>query len=266
MTTATSAAAGGGGLERLLRRDLLVVLLGVALLAVLAWAHVLRLADRMHAPEHMAMPMALAWGAADFAALFAMWAVMMAAMMLPSAAPMILLFAATNRTRRRHQHPAAPTTLFVAGYLLAWSVYSALAASAQVALHNAALLSPMMVGTSRVLGGTLLIAAGLYQWTPLKRTCLSHCRSPLAFLSTEWREGALGALRMGLKHGSYCVGCCWVLMALLFVGGVMNVLWVAAIAVLVLAEKLAPRGLWLGRVAGGVLAAWGVWLLNPESG
>jgi predicted metal-binding membrane protein len=186
---------------------------------------------------------------------------MMLAMMVPSAAPVILLVAAVNRRRRERGAAAVPTAIFLAGYLLVWTGYAALAASMQLALHNAALLSPAMASVNPLLGGGLLIAAGLYQWTPLKRACLAHCRSPVHFLSAEWREGAAGALRMGAKHGSYCVGCCWLLMALLFVAGVMNLLWVAAIAGFVMVEKIVPRGEWVGRVAGLALIGWGAWLL-----
>jgi predicted metal-binding membrane protein len=128
-------------------------------------------------------------------------------------------------------------------------------------LHTAALLSPMMVSTSPLLGGALLVVAGAFQWSPLKRVCLTHCRTPLGFLMGEWREGTWGALRMGLRHGSYCVGCCWVLMALLFVTGVMNLLWVAAIAAFVLVEKVAPAGPWLSRVTGLLLAGGGAWVV-----
>jgi predicted metal-binding membrane protein len=151
--------------------------------------------------------------------------------------------------------------MFLLGYLLVWTAFSALAALAQWALHATALLSPKMVSTSPLLGGLLLIAAGVFQWTPLKRACLSHCRSPLSFLMTDWREGKFGALLMGLKHGVFCTGCCWVLMALLFVAGVMNMWWVAVITILVLIEKVVPRGLQIGRVAGVGLALWGVLMI-----
>jgi len=137
-----------------------------------------------------------------------------------------------------------------------------LATLAQWGLHSAALLSPMMVSTSPFLGGMLLLAAGLFQWTPLKYACLTHCRSPLSFLMTDWREGHRGALIMGLRHGSYCTGCCWFLMALLFVAGVMNVLWVATITAFVLIEKVAPRGDVVGRVAGVVLVIAGLMMLS----
>jgi predicted metal-binding membrane protein len=248
-------------LEALLKRDRALVLAGLVGLTVIAWAYVVRLAERMGAMRAMTMPVEQAWGTADLAALFAMWAVMMVAMMLPSASPLILLFAAVGRTRRLRGSQAVPTGFFVLGYLALWSGFSALAASIQLALHNHALLSPTMSAASPSLAGIMLLAAGLYQWTPLKRICLAHCRSPLGFLTTEWREGVDGALRMGLKHGVYCVGCCWILMCLLFVAGVMNLLWVATIAAFVLVEKLAPAGGLVGRIGGIALAGWGTALL-----
>jgi predicted metal-binding membrane protein len=156
---------------------------------------------------------------------------------------------------------AAPVSVFVLGYLLAWTGYAVLAALGQSLLHSAALLSPAMASASPLLGGALLLLAGVYQWLPVKGACLSHCRSPLGFFTAEWREGVSGALVMGLRHGSYCVGCCWALMALLFVAGVMNLLWVAVIAGFVLAEKVVPNGRLLGRVTGALLAGWGLWLI-----
>jgi len=151
--------------------------------------------------------------------------------------------------------------IFLSGYPLVWTGFSALTTLAQWGLHEAALLSPMMVSTSPILGGVLLLAAGLFQWTPLKYACLNHCRSPLGFLMTDWRDGRRDALLMGLKHGSYRTGCCWFLMALLFVAGVMNLLWVAAITAFVLIEKAAPRGDLIGRFAGVVLCAAGLIML-----
>jgi predicted metal-binding membrane protein len=150
---------------------------------------------------------------------------------------------------------------FSAGYLVAWMTFSALAATAQVVLHRVAWLSPDMVGRSSVLVGAILLVAGVYQWLPLKTACLTHCRSPLGFLTHHWREGPTGGLVMGLHHGLFCVGCCWALMALLFVVGVMNLLWVAAIAAFVLVEKLSRQGPLLGRVAGAVLMVWGAYVL-----
>jgi predicted metal-binding membrane protein len=193
--------------------------------------------------------------------MFLMWAVMMVAMMVPTAAPMILIFANVNRKRQEQERPYVPTAVFLSGYLLVWTGFSVLATLAQWGLHEAALLSPMMVSTSSILGGILLLAAGIFQWTPLKYACLKHCRSPLSFLMTDWREGYRGALIMGLKHGSYCTGCCWFLMALLFVAGVMNLLWVATITAFVLVEKAVPRGDLVGRIAGVALCIAGLIML-----
>lgn len=252
----------GTPLEAVLQRDRLVVLSGLVALAILAWAYVGYMAWDMGNMADMAMPRMQAWGFVDLIMVFVMWAVMMVAMMVPTAAPMLLLFATINRRRQTQQRPFVPTAIFLAGYVLVWTGFSVLATLAQWGLHEGTLLSPMMVSTSPLLGGGLLLAAGLFQWTPLKYTCLAHCRSPLGFLTTEWREGVWGALVMGLRHGSYCTGCCWVLMALLFVAGVMNLLWVAAMTAFVLVEKIVPRGDLVGRIGGGVLVLAGLVLLG----
>jgi predicted metal-binding membrane protein len=242
----------------LLRRDHTVVLLALVGVTAIAWFYL------FVARAHMAMPMD---GMADMAmpfdavSAFAMWWVMMLGMMLPSASPMILTFATIERRQRERAQPYVPTTLFVAGYLIVWGAFSVLATAAQWALQRTMLLSPMLVPAGSILGGVLFIVAGVYQFTPLKHLCLRHCRSPFAFILNHWREGWSGALRMGASHGLYCLGCCWVLMALLFAVGVMNLVWVAAIAAFVFAEKLLPGGIWVGRIAGGAMAAFGVWLL-----
>jgi predicted metal-binding membrane protein len=248
-----------------LKRDRSVVLGGLIGISLVAWAYTGYLAWDMHHMA-MAMPHMQEWGIVYLLLLYLMWAVMMVAMMVPSAAPMILMFVTINRRRREQQQPFVPTAVFLAGYLLVWASFSAVATLTQWGLHTAALLSPMMVSTSPLLGGILLIAAGLFQWTPLKYACLSRCRSPLGFLMTDWRDGTSGALYMGLKHGAYCIGCCWLLMALLFVAGVMNLLWVATIAAFVLVEKVVPRGERVGRVAGGVLIVAGVLVLSQVWG
>ena len=278
-------------LETVLKRDRAVVAAGLAAVTLLAWAYILYLARRMAGMDgmngmagggmdsgmdsgmaggggmaamgDMAGPLLTAWTAADFLLMFLMWAVMMAAMMLPSAAPMLLAFAGVNRRRRESGHPFVPTAIFLGGYLLAWGGFSLAATLAQGGLHSAALLSPQMAlaGVSPILGGILLLAAGLFQWTPLKQACLHHCRTPMGFLTADWREGRGGALRMGLQHGGYCLGCCWALMGLLFVLGVMNLLWIFALSALVLAEKALPGGRWLGRLAGIGLLAWGAALI-----
>jgi predicted metal-binding membrane protein len=256
-------------LETLLRRDRVIVGTALAILIVVAWLYLLHLASGMSdmaMPDMptmpaMAMPAMHAWGWVEIGALVIMWVVMMVAMMMPAAAPMIVMFATIRRRRTAEGRPAVPTVIFVLGYLVVWTIYSGVAALAQAGLHAAALLSPAMAATSPLLSGGLLVAAGVFQWTPLKRACLAACRSPLSFLMTSWREGRAGALMMGLRHGLYCVGCCWALMALLFVAGVMNLLWVAAIAVAVLVEKVVPRGDVVGRLAGVVLTAAGVLLV-----
>lgn len=265
-------AGGGvpreGALDIVLRRDRVVVAAALAVLTVAAWFYLLHLASEMSSmtmPDMpgmaMAMPAMHAWSWVELGALVVMWSVMMVAMMLPSAAPMILMFAAINRRRREQPGPLVPTAAFVAGYLLVWTGFSVLASLAQWGLHAAALLSPMMVSTSPWLGGVLLVAAGVFQWSPLKQACLNGCRSPLSFIIGRWRPGRSGALRMGLEHGAYCLGCCWLLMAMLFVAGVMNLLWVAAIAAFVLLEKAVPRGELVSRVAGVALVGGGGLLL-----
>jgi predicted metal-binding membrane protein len=255
-------------MEAIFKRDRRVVLFALAAITFLAWVYMVREARTMNltgvcccAGMKMSGPDTHPWSTATLLPLFLMWTEMMMAMMIPSAAPMILTFALVNRKRRESERPFVPTGIFLLGYLVVWTGFSALAAVAQWVLHAQALLSPMMVSTSPVLGGVLLIEAGIFQWTTLKNTCLTHCRSPLDFLMTDWREGRWGALVMGLKHGTYCTGCCWLLMVLLFVAGVMNVWWIGIIAVFVLLEKVAPKGLWVGKIAGLVLIAWGGWMI-----
>jgi predicted metal-binding membrane protein len=257
-------------LETVLKKDRSVILAGLAGITALAWAYMFYLAWAMHPTDmgtmemakDQAMPQMQAWGPVELLLTFVMWAIMMVAMMVPSAAPMILLFATINRRLRQQDRPRVATSVFLAAYLLVWTLFSVLATLAQWGLHSAALLSPMMVSTNPILGGSLLIAAGLFQWTPLKHACLAHCRAPFEFLMSDWREGHNGAFLMGLKHGAYCLGCCWFLMALLFVAGVMNLLWVAGIAIFVLVEKMAPGGHMVGRVTGAVLVATGIALLT----
>lgn len=248
-------------LRDIFRRERAVVLAGLAGLAALAWLYIAYLATatgEAPAVADIATPKAGPWHAADFALMFVMWAVMMVAMMTPSVAPMVLLFDSAGRSRRTRGRAVAPTWIFVLGYLVAWLGFSLLAALAQWGLHEAALLSAVMRVDSPALGGVVLICVGVYQWTPLKQVCLEHCRTPLHFLLKRWREGVRGALLMGLEHGAFCVGCCWFLMALLFVAGVMNLLWVAGIAAFVLVEKVLPRGDLVGRLAGALLIAAGL--------
>jgi predicted metal-binding membrane protein len=210
----------------------------------------------------MAMPSRGAWGSVDLAMIFTMWAIMMVAMMLPSATPMLLVHHRLLIARRAVVNPAALTGLFASGYLSVWFAFSVVATLAQWGLHTAALISPSMVVTAPAIGGVLLVAAGIYQWTPFKYACLAHCRSPLQFLQIHWHGGASGSFRMGVRHGVYCIGCCWLLMTILFVVGVMNLVWVVAITLLVLAEKALPKADWLTRTSGLALVVWGGWLLS----
>ena len=205
------------------------------------------------------------WTPAYALAVFFMWWLMMVAMMLPGAMPTLLLYAAVIAKRTGSRSPYLPTALFSAGYLAAWGLFSVFAAGAQALLDTTGLLSPMMQGASAWLSGGLLAVAGFYQLSPLKNACLSHCRSPLSFIVHRWRPTTAGAFRMGLEHGLYCTGCCWALMTLLFVVGVMNLFWIGAIALYVLVEKTAPRGVLASRLIGLGLIATGAFVVLQAS-
>ena len=241
-------------------RDRLLVLGALSGLTGLAWLYMLHMAWHMQGMQ-MAMPLVRAWGVVEILLTFWMWVVMMVAMMLPAAIPMMLTYATMARRHREQATPFVGTGVFVSGYLLVWTGFSTVAVVLQWGLHQTALLSSAMGRTGPVLGGILCIAAGVFQWTPLKSMCLTHCRSPLSFCMTEWREGHWGTLRMGLLHGTYCLGCCWILMGLLFASGVMNVLWMVLITVFILVEKVVPGGDRIGRFTGLALVLGGVGLL-----
>jgi predicted metal-binding membrane protein len=247
-----------GTLDRVLRRDRLVAAAALAAVAVLAWGYVLVAAgmDMGVAMAGAAMPAPMPWSPGHAATMALMWALMMLAMMLPGAAPMILLHATVSR-RRDPARGGRRAALFALGYAAVWGGFALAATAAQWALERAALLTPAMAAGSAVLASLLFLGAGIYQFTPLKRACLRHCRSPLEFLAAHWRGGAGGAVAMGARHGAYCLGCCWAVMLLLFAGGVMNLAWIAGLALLVLAEKLLPAGPLVGRVLGVGLIAWG---------
>jgi predicted metal-binding membrane protein len=267
-----------GLIEKALKRDSRIVLAALALLTALAWGYVLLGAGTGMSPFGMTTPsfppfagrklgmfLHEQWSAEYWLIMLLMWWVMMVAMMTPSAAPMVLLHATITRrgqAGREHGNPATATTAFVAGYLAIWFLFAAAATSLEMVLERLALVSPMwMWSESHTLTGALLIAAGLYQLTPIKTACLEGCRSPLEFLSRHWRPGARGAFRMGVVHGAYCVGCCWALMLLLFAGGVMNLLWIAGLCVIIVVEKMAPFGRAFGGIVGAVLLAIGGALL-----
>jgi predicted metal-binding membrane protein len=242
------------GSVRMRTGERIYLLSAIALISLLCWAYLL-------AGAGMQMGMRADWDAAYAGLMFMMWWLMMVAMMLPSAAPMIMMFAKISRRPEHGALPALPVVLFTLAYAVAWAVFSVVAVALQWGLEASGLISPMLKSTSGVLSGAILVAAGLYQLTPLKHMCLRHCRSPLQFVLGRWRNGLGGAWRMGLEHGAYCVGCCWFLMALLFVGGVMNIYWIAGLTLLVLVEKTIPVGRWFGQALGLGLTAWGVWLL-----
>lgn len=245
-------------LEQLLRRDRTVTLIALLTASLLAWAYLLfgagMDAQSMSMPNRV-MPMASAWTASYFALMLAMWGTMMVAMMLPSAAPMILLFATIER-RRRGASPFPATAIFAAAYVAVWMGFSIAAVLLQWQLDRLAMLSPAVAAASALLSASALIATGAYQFTPWKQACLRNCRSPLEFISRYWNRGSFG---IGFRHGLYCVGCCWMLMLVLFAGGVMNLLWVALIAAFILAEKTVPRGESLSYGAGAALIGWGGW-------
>jgi predicted metal-binding membrane protein len=271
-------------LDEVVRRDRLIVVTALTAVIALSWGYLLAGAGMgMSAFEMtrmsrlgmaggmseecmagMAMMTPVVWMPGYAVLMFFMWWVMMVAMMLPSAAPMILLFETVNRKQRETGHPHVATSIFAVGYLAAWAGFSLVAVILQWGFARTGILSPMLVGTNVIFGGVLLLAAGIYQLTPIKHACLRNCRSPLAFLSTHWRRGARGALRMGLLHGAFCVGCCWFLMGLLFFGGVMNLYWIAGLALFVLFEKTGPAGHWIGYATGVALLIWGAGMLALE--
>jgi predicted metal-binding membrane protein len=205
----------------------------------------------------MGMAMNTPWTATDVLLTFSMWSVMMIGMMAPSAMPVLLLAARVPARKGQSGVPGSPW-MFGAGYFLIWFGFSAVAALVQWALHQSAMLSPKMAASSPRVAAAILIGAGAYQFTSLKDTCLTHCRSPLDFLMGHWRSGQAGAFRMGAHHGAYCLGCCWTLMAVLFAVGVMNLAWVAALTIFVLLEKVAPVSIWISRTAGAVLIIVGL--------
>ena len=259
--------------EAALRRQRGVTIAALAMLTLLAWAWLVlgagmgaapyaslhlfpaALSDGMADMPGMAMPMAAAgWSPGQLLLAVSMWWVMMVAMMLPAAAPVVLLYA---RAAAASSRPA--TGSFLAGYLGVWGAFSLLAALLQDALQRSGALAAMTMDSTAVwLSAAILIVAGFYQIGPLKEACLSHCRNPAIFLSRHFRPGRLGALRMGAIHGAFCLGCCWMLMALLFVGGVMNLAWIALLSLLVAGEKLLPGGRRLGQAAGVLFIVWGV--------
>ncbi|MEH6651848.1 MAG: DUF2182 domain-containing protein [Motiliproteus sp.] len=243
-------------LRRVLNQIKTPLISGISIVVIVCWLYLWQItADIPSIMKDPQMGITL-WSAVDFWQMLVMWMVMMVGMMLPSAVPMLLIY-----ERACAPDDRIATLLFMLGYLSIWLLFSLAATLLQWGLDQAALLSPMMVSSSPTLGAGILIAAGLYQLSPLKHRCLSFCRTPLQFLTTHLRTGRSGALRMGLEHGFFCLGCCWALMGLLFVGGVMNLLWIAIIALFVLMEKVLPYGVQGGRYIGSLMVLVGLYLL-----
>jgi predicted metal-binding membrane protein len=244
-------------------RNRIIVFAAIAGIVVISWAYIVILARGMSGMGEMAPGMELVenrtWTAIDLVLLFLMWSVMMVGMMLPSAVPLILNFEA--ETRARGQNVLLRTTALVLGYVAVWIGFSAVATFGQWLLHSLALISPMMVSTSPALNGILLIAAGAYQLTPVQYNLLKRCRNPLQFIRLNWIDGTGGAFVQGLEHGAYCLGCCLVLMAILFVFGVMNLLMLALVTLFILAEKAFPYGHIAGIVSGPLMIAAGLYVL-----
>jgi predicted metal-binding membrane protein len=240
------------------RWDRLIIGAGVLGITAVGWAWLVHDAQAGQCARMM-MAGTARWSVGDLALIFLMWDIMMVAMMLPSISPTLLVVARLNRQRQSRSAPYTPTAVFLSGYLLVWTAFSGIATVLQAWMQQTALVSNMMASTSLWLSGILLLLAGAFQWTPLKNRCLSACHTPWSVLSTGWREGYWGALRMGINHGTYCVGCCWAVMLLLFVAGVMNLVWIAALSLFVLVEKLLPKP---ARYSGGVLMiGTGLWTI-----
>ena len=254
-------------LSQFLKRDQLFIFLGIFILVIFSWIYLFYSSLTMPAEtsesiiQDMVMPQVNNWNIHDVLALFVMWSVMMMAMMLPSATPMILIFSTVNKKRFEQGNGFVPTWIFLSGYILVWIGFSIIATITQWLLHYFALLSSDLKLIDPVVSGIILIAAGAYQFTSIKNVCLKNCQTPLGFIMGNWRYGKRGALIMGLKHGLYCVGCCWVLMSLLFLAGIMNILWIALIAVFILIEKIVRRDRYVSYAAGFALMMLGSWLI-----
>jgi predicted metal-binding membrane protein len=268
-------------IETVLKRDRMVVVTALGAVTLLAWVYVIHLALQMEmggmdmtgfrmavAAASMVMrPAFEPWTTAEFVFTFAMWAVMMIGMMTPSVAPIVLLYARVARQAATDGKTFAPTAWFFSGYVLIWIGFSLLATFAQWVLDRTAMLTSTMSSRNALLGAGVLIVCGVYQWSSLKDQCLKHCQSPMHFIQQHGGFGRtpFASLQLGISHGLYCVGCCWALMALLFFGGVMNVLWVASIAIFVLAEKVIRTRYLIPRLAGLICISGGLFLLLHRS-
>ena len=243
------------------RRDRLILLASLSAVIMAAAIYTVNMARQLNSPmdvAQMAAGHSQLSGVNGLLMLFAMWTVMQVAMMSPTAVPMILMHGKIERHNQPERLPFLRSAIFFLGYIIIWAAFSLAFAGLQIGLQSAELLTPMMASSNALLTGGILIAAGLFQFSTLKQACLKQCRSPVTYLMTDWRNGRSGALMMGLKHGVHCVGCCWIIMALLFAAGVMNLFWMAIITAFVLIEKLTARGDYFGRVVGGGLIVGGI--------
>jgi predicted metal-binding membrane protein len=245
---------------RLPLRDRVVIFSALGGVSLLAWIYLIDMAIEMKSPNAITTCAMCVrnWTIKESLLMFWMWAIMMIGMMVPTAMPMTLIYAAVARKAQQQGSRIAPTFLFVSGYILIWTLFSAAATFAQWKLDQWALLSPTMVTTSPALGASILVLAGIYQLTPYKQSCLRHCRMPAYFIAEHWRDGNVGALRMGIVHGAFCLGCCWALMLLLFLGGIMSLFWILAITIFVLLEKIIPHGVGGAKLAGAVMIIFGI--------
>ena len=253
-------------LSRILKRDQLIILSGVIALVIISWVYLAYFYTYMHIgmeslARSMVMPQISAISLNEFLPVLLMWSAMMIAMMLPSATPMVLAFSAINRKRSLNGNKIVPTWVFLSSYILVWIGFSLFAAILHLYLKNNFFLSEESRIINPIAGGIILMAAGFYQFTPIKHACVKNCQSPLGFVMEKWREGRKGAFWMGLQHGGYCVGCCWVLMLLLFFAGIMNLIWIAAISIFIFLEKIIVRGRFLGYFSGSFLLIWGLYIL-----
>jgi predicted metal-binding membrane protein len=241
-------------------RDRVAIFTSLGLLTLLCWIYLIDMAVEMNAPgaDITCIMCVRTWTAREAGIMLMMWIIMMIGMMVPTALPMTLIYAAVAKKAAAQGSNIAPTLIFVLGYVVMWTLFSIAATAAQWGLDQFALLSPMMVTTSSLLGAAILISAGVYQLTPLKMSCLRHCRMPMFFISEHWRDGRWGAFRMGLIHGAFCLGCCWALMLLLFFGGVMSLFWIITITLFVLLEKIIPHGIGGAKLAGVLMILFGM--------
>jgi predicted metal-binding membrane protein len=241
---------------RLPRRDFFAIFGSLAAIVTIAWWYLYSLSSAMPgdmAMTEMGMEQAMvtpSWGLNYSLLMFLMWSVMMVGMMLPSVLPTVMIYSMVAKKAAKDGKTVATTGYFVSGYILIWIGFSLLATISQYALEKLDMLSAMMVSNNNILGGALLLIAGAWQFTPLKDQCLEQCRSPVEFIYQNWQKGNAGAMQMGIRHGLFCLGCCWALMLLLFVGGVMNLLWIAILTIFVLLEKILPFGSESGKVIG----------------